>query len=320
MKNSMDNKKFTKVVVISLIVILALLAVISVGKREHMYSSRFATLSQDSDEAGVAMMESTMGYAADSFAAPIVGSGKMIAPYPTPPTTAGQTAAEADARVIKTADLELGVDGVAEKTNQVAELANAKGGFVESSTVVEDKAGYKTGYITVRVPVEKFDEAVSAIKDLAVRVERESVNGRDVTEQYTDLEARLRSAQAQEEQYLTILEKADTVQDILAVQQYLQNVRYEIESLQGQINSLGNQTDYSTISVTLNEEVRLQVPAEKFDLGRDIKTALQSVVLLVQAGLTFVVYFVIVGGAMIIPLGLIVLIAVLIIRRVVRRL
>jgi hypothetical protein len=315
MKNSMDNKKFTKVVVISLIVILALLAVISVGKREHMYSSRFATLSQDSDEAGVAMMESTMGYAADSFAAPIVGSGKMIAPYPTPPTTAGQTAAEADARVIKTADLELGVDGVAEKTNQVAELANAKGGFVESSTVVEDKAGYKTGYITVRVPVEKFDEAVSAIKDLAVRV-----NGRDVTEQYTDLEARLRSAQAQEEQYLTILEKADTVQDILAVQQYLQNVRYEIESLQGQINSLGNQTDYSTISVTLNEEVRLQVPAEKFDLGRDIKTALQSVVLLVQAGLTFVVYFVIVGGAMIIPLGLIVLIAVLIIRRVVRRL
>jgi hypothetical protein len=162
-------------------------------------------------------------------------------PSPMPPSYGGQTAAESgEQHIIKTADLALAVDGVEAKTYEIISLATGRGGFVQTSTLVEDEAGYKTGYVTVRVPSDTFEDSVAAIKDLAVRVDRESINGQDVTEQYTDLEARLRSAQAQEEQYLVILDKAVTVQDILAVQQYLQNIRYEIESLQGQIDSLGN--------------------------------------------------------------------------------
>jgi hypothetical protein len=172
----------------------------------------------------------------------------------------------------------------------------------------------------VRVPSDTFEDSVAAIKDLAVRVDRESINGQDVTEQYTDLEARLRSAQAQEEQYLVILDKAVTVQDILAVQQYLQNIRYEIESLQGQIDSLGNQTEYSTISVSLSEEIRVKVPTEKFDLGRDIRLAFDAVVRLAQAALTFLVFFVIVGGAIVIPAGLLIALIIWVIRKIIARL
>lgn len=252
------------------------------------------------------------------------GSSMMLsdsfAPSPVPPMMyGGKTAAEADQKIIKTADLSIGVDGVAAKTTEIAMLATGRGGFVQSSTIVEDEAGYKTGYITVRVPTDTFEDAIQAIKDLAVRVNRESINGQDVTEQYTDLEARLRAAKAEEEQYLTILDKAETVQDILSVQSYLQNVRYEIESLQGQIDSLGNQTDYSTISVTLEEEVRVQVPTEKFDLGRDVKLALKYVVILAQAALTFAIWFVIVGGAILIPVALFIALAIFVVRKIMAR-
>ncbi|MEK7183850.1 MAG: DUF4349 domain-containing protein [Patescibacteria group bacterium] len=237
---------------------------------------------------------------------------------PSPiPSTGGKTAAEADQRIIKTADLSIGVDGVEAKTQEIITLATGKGGFVQSSTIIEDSEGYKSGYVTVRVPADTFEDTIAAIKNIAVRVDRESITGRDVTEQYTDTEARLRSAKAQEEQYLIILEKAETVQDILSVQSYLQSIRYEIESLQGQLDSLGNQTEYSTISVTLQEEVRIQIPTEKFDLVRDVKLALKYVVLLAQTAITYLVWFVVVGGAVIIPLGLLIGLVVLVVRKIV---
>ncbi len=318
-----SSKSFNKIMVIGVAVIVILAVIIIVAGKQGDRATSFGGFSSGQET----MFYGDADMAMDSYSGNLSlsrrGTSKVsiIDPSPLPPNQGGLTAAESDdPKVIKTAQLNLDVDGVAEKTNDIANLATSVNGFVESSTVAEDEAGYKTGYITVRVPVDSFDATVSAIKDLAVRVERESINGQDVTEQYTDLEARLRSAQAQEEQYLTILQQAQNVTEILAVQQYLQNIRYEIESLQGQIDSLGNQTDYSTISVTLSEETKLQVPAEKFDLGRDIKLALQTVVLLAQAALTFIVYFLIVGAAIVIPAGLIIALVVWLIKKIVRRL
>ncbi|HRH32038.1 MAG TPA: DUF4349 domain-containing protein [bacterium] len=314
-----DNAAFKPILLTcSVIIVIALVLIIGVPHRSSR-SMPFAGMMGGADfitteSAGSGTVSSIGAYdggsmmLTDSFASSV-----------PPMMYGGKTAAEADQKIIKTADLAIGVDGVAAKTTEIATLATGRGGFVQSSTIVEDEAGYKTGYITVRVPTDTFENTIQAIKDLAVRVNRESINGQDVTEQYTDLEARLRAAKAEEEQYLTILEKAETVQDILSVQSYLQNVRYEIESLQGQIDSLGNQTDYSTISVTLEEEVRVQVPTEKFDLGRDIKLALKYVVILAQAALTFAIWFVIVGGAILIPVALFIALAIFVVRKIMAR-
>lgn len=262
------------------------------------------------------MMDSEQGYAVGSVASSAPMADSYAPSEPNSMTLGGKTAAEAEQRIIKTADLAISVDGVENKTAAINALATGRGGFVQDSTMVEDLDGYKSSYITVRVPSDVFEETVNAIKELSVRVDRESINGRDVTEQYTDLEARLRSAKAQEEQYLVILEKAETVPDILSVQSYLQGIRYEIESLQGQIDSLGNQTAYSTISVSLSEEVRVQVPAEKFDLMRDVKLAFRYVVLLAQALITSLVWIIIVGGAILIPTVIIIILAVTVIRKI----
>lgn len=225
-----------------------------------------------------------------------------FAPSPVPPMMyGGDTAATATPRIIKTGSLTLEVKSSREGAQKVSEIAKSQGGFVENSNVVENNDGTVSAYATIRVPEDKFEATLGQLRGLALRVSSESVNGQDVTEQYTDLQARLKNAQAQEAQYLDILKKANTVTDILAVQQYLSQVRYEIESYQGQLKNLSNQTSYSTISVNLTEQANLNLPAGKFDLLRDMKLAGQAVILLAQAFLTFAVTFIIIGGALMIP-------------------
>lgn len=330
MKNATTDRKFKAVIITSLVIIILAIASLTFpgmhrqvftsgtanGRNFMMKARDFAPGIATSLSAPEAMMDAG-GMGMDMYA---LSDSKAAMYYGAPTTSSGgQTAAEADQRIIKTADLAISVDGVDNKTQDVINIATGRGGFVQSSTVTENDDGSQNGYVTVRVPTDKFEDTLTAIKDLAVRVNRESINGQDVTEQYTDLEARLRSAQAQEEQYLEILDKATSVQDILSVQSYLQSIRYEVESLQGQLQSLGNQTDYSTISVSLEEDVRVQVPTAKFDLLRDVKLALKYVVILAQSALTFIVWLLIVGGAVIIPLGLFTGLVVWVIKKIIAR-
>lgn len=234
---------------------------------------------------------------------------------PEMPPTAGATAAEADQKIIKTGSLSLTVGSVADTSPKVIALATAAGGYVQSSSVSEDQDGTHTGYVTVRIPSDKFETTISAIKALATVVNVESTNGQDVTEQYSDLEAQLRNAQAQEAQYLEILKKATTVEETLNVQQYLSGVRYQIESLQGQIKYLSNATSYSTISVSLSEKPSIRVPTKGFDIVSSVKEAFQALIAIVQNLGVALVWLVIVGGGILLPIGLIAWAIVWIVRK-----
>jgi hypothetical protein len=85
----------------------------------------------------------------------------------------------------------------------------------------------------------------------------------DVTGQYVDLQARISALQDSRQQYLTILAKATTVGDVLAVQQQIDGLQSQIEQLQGQLQLLTSQTTYSTLTVTVNEHTSLPPPAPK---------------------------------------------------------
>lgn len=255
------------------------------------------------------------GYALDSTTTNYKSGSMPIPPVPT----GGQTAATSPAKVIRNGNFVIEVDSVSDGAPKVADIAKTRGGYVDSSNINEDTAGNVTGYVTIRVPSDKFDDAMNDIRALAVRVSSESTTAQDVTEQYTDLEARLKAAEDEEAQYLTILKQANTVEDLLSVQQYLSQVRSTIESLQGQIQYLSNVTDYSTISVTLTEQASFEVPTAKFDLLKDIKQAGRTVILLAQAFITFAVWFLIIGAAIFIPLTLVGYVIYRIIRRIMRR-
>jgi len=158
--------------------------------------------------------------------------------------------ADIDRKIVKTGYLTLEVEDVAEAMNGVAAAAKELGGYVVSSTKYESDSR-PHGRISIRVPAERFDEAFDRLRQLAVDVPRESTESQDVTEEYTDLEAQLRNLEATEAQYLALLDKAETVEDILAVQRELSHVRGEIERIKGRMQYLERTSDMSLIEVNI---------------------------------------------------------------------
>ena len=128
-----------------------------------------------------------------------------------------------------------------------------------ASADVRDDDPRSISTVTLRVPVDRFDEVRALVREQGSEVVFEDVGGRDVTAEFTDVDARLRTAEAAERQLLEILATARTVQDTLDVQRELLEVRSRIEVLQGQLNVLTNQTDLATITVRLHPAPDLRI-------------------------------------------------------------
>lgn len=162
-------------------------------------------------------------------------------------------------KIVKNGSLSLLVKKAEEAAEKIAKIASDFNGFVSYFGVYEVSEGVKAGTVTIRVPADKFSEATAKIKDLAVKVQSEDSNSSDITEQFVDLESRLKNLRAEEEQYLIILKQAVKVQDILEVSRRLFEVRNNIEQIQGQLKYMSQQVDMSTISVSLTSESEVKI-------------------------------------------------------------
>ena len=180
------------------------------------------------------------------------------APAPTPPkqngsyTPGGLPSAE-ERMIVRSGDMSLVVEGVVVARDEIAHLAVSYGGYVVSSQISGEEQEMR-GYISIRVPDEKFESALAELRDLAVRVIAESTSSQDVTEEYVDLESRLKNAQATESQYLALLQQAQDVEDILRIYERLSQVRSEIEQIKGRMQYLERTSSMSLISVRLEPE------------------------------------------------------------------
>jgi len=194
---------------------------------------------------------------------------EIPAPTPAPPeelledkgypSTAVPGEPAVERKIIKTGQITLEVEDIAETMGKVAEVADALGGYVVSSHKYEEERGI-SGSVTIRVPADRFDEAFDRLHQLAINVPYESTEARDVTEEYVDLQARLHNLEATEAQYLALLERAETVEEMLKVQQALSDVRGEIERIEGRIKYLERTSDMALIEITLRETRRLAEP------------------------------------------------------------
>ena len=227
-----------------------------------------------------------------------------IAPPISP--TAGETAADADQKIIRTSSMDLLVERAQTAALHVERIAKEAGGFVQSLSISERGNGVYYGNVVIRVPVERFEATLAALRGIATLVRNESSSGQDVTEQYTDLEAQLRNAEAQEETYLSVLKQARSVEDILKVQERLGAIRGHIESLEGRIQYLKNATSYSTISISLSEEATVRAPTKEFRPLAVIKAAFQALVIVFQDLIAGLLWVVIVWGGALLPIGVIV--------------
>ncbi len=224
--------------------------------------------------------------------------------YPIDPPTAGEINVD-DQRIIMTGYVTLDVNDITEGVTGVTDVAEQFQGFVQNSNAGENGNGSRYGSITIRVPVETYEDALAAIRALGVRVVNESTNAEDITEQFTDLEARLKVAREEEQAYLALLSRAGSVSDLLQVQRELSQVRTRIERLEGQIQYLENRSELSTISVTLQETASVRIPTKPFQPGEAIKGAAQSVVVAFQFIATALIWVVILGVGVALPIGII---------------
>lgn len=162
-------------------------------------------------------------------------------------------------KIVKNGSLSLLVKKAEETATQIKKVAREAGGFVQNSNIYEVEKGVKGGVVSIRVPADKFREAMGEIKELAVEVKKEEENTRDVTERYLDIEARLENRRAEEEQYQQIMKQAEEVEDVLNVASRLSDVRGEIERLEAQLDYLEGEVDMSTITVNLTSEAEIEV-------------------------------------------------------------
>jgi hypothetical protein len=141
----------------------------------------------------------------------------------------------------------------------------------------------RSALLTIRVPSSRFDDALSQLKRLEGEVLTSNVDAKDVTDQFVDVQARLGAKKAEEQQYLALLGRANTVDEILKVQSALGSVRVQIEQLQAQVNSLKSRIDYSTITMQISPLVTIGGQTGTWDPARTFAQALAAMGVLLRS-------------------------------------
>jgi len=170
--------------------------------------------------------------------------------------TLGTVADQLERKIIFNARLDIAADDVQVAFADASRLARNAGGFVDKSSVYakKDDSGTERTYVTltVRVPVSAYQDVLQGLRTLpGGKVTKEESGSREVTDQYTDLQSRLRNLQRSESQYLTLLGQAKTIQEIMTVNDRIDSIRLQIERIQGQMNMLDNLSDLATIDITM---------------------------------------------------------------------
>ncbi len=159
-------------------------------------------------------------------------------------------------KIIRNAEIIIETDSPNDGQRKIAAIAEKQGGFVVTSESRENQGNAQvapstTVTVVARVPATKFGDAVEEIHRIGGKILREKISGQDVTEEFIDIEARIRTKRALEMQFLEIMKQARKVSDALEVQNQLAEVRTEIERLEGRRRFLENQAALSTITITL---------------------------------------------------------------------
>jgi len=191
---------------------------------------------------------------------------KKKAEEPAPATPAAAPAPEASAeqnkmaapaqqskrKIILSHDLTLEVTSLSSTVEAITKLAESSGGYVFSSSRSSKDRKSFSGEIGVRIPSGKSSAVLSSIRALG-RVEQESSTADDITDEYVDLEARLKNAQASEERLKQMYQRAGDIEDVLEVEKELTRVRGDIEAFMAKKRNWDVLTEMVTIKISLCE-------------------------------------------------------------------
>jgi Domain of unknown function (DUF4349) len=307
----MSFKTRTAYVIVALVVVSGIVGACSNdGDQVALQDSGTADMPQ-SERKGVGMgFDSDGAMDAESGPQPLPASDEYLAD--TGGGVGGSTSGvpPIGPTVIKTADIRVSLDEdeIRAAVDDAIAIAAKSGGFVISTSVSGEESDRAS--LVVRVPADRFEIALGDLSALG-EVDHKTVTGQDVSQEFVDLEARLRNASAQEAVLLRLMDEAANVTDTIRVQSALQNVQLEVERLRGRLRYLEDQAAMSTIAISF-VDAGAPAPKEQGPFERAWETAVETFVAVVSG--------VIVGAGFVVPIAILLGIVVVIFLPVVKRL
>jgi hypothetical protein len=185
---------------------------------------------------------------------PTANDETVAPPPPPPPSTNSQELQDKDTKttiekkIIKTAEINIEVKDLKKSRVKLSKMLMKHKAYI-SNEKEENNSNIISNTLIIRISSEQFDSLLNEISDEAFNVDSKNVSLDDVTEEFIDITARLKNKKEVEKQYLELLKKAYTVDDILNVNEHLRIIREEIESTEGRLKYLESQVSYSTINL-----------------------------------------------------------------------
>jgi Domain of unknown function (DUF4349) len=222
-----------------------------------------------------------------------------------------------DRMIVRTVTMTIAVSNVQESFKKIEQLVSAQRGYLAGTSIRQD-GDRQVATLTLRVPADPatYQATLEQLRGLAERVVDEQSQAQDVTEEYVDLESRMRNLQASEQALLAVLAKAQRVEDIIQVQRELTNVRGQIEQIQGRKQALERRADMATITLTVREAATFNRPG--WSAGATFERAVNALGAALRVVAEFGIYAVVfspIWGGLAVALWLF----ILLIRRLSRR-
>lgn len=208
----------------------------------------------------------------------------------------GESLQQSQRKLIKTVDMDVQTEGydtlIAGLEKQITEL----GGYIEYQYQYNgnyyNNDALRNANLQIRIPSDRLDEFIDKVGEQS-NVTNKEVRVEDVTLRYVDLESHKTALLTEQSRLLDLLEVAETVEDIITIEQRLSDVRYQLESMESQLRTLDNQIDYSTINLRI-QEVRRVTPTEEKTVWDKIRNGFSGSIYNIGDGLVnFFIWFVV---------------------------
>ncbi|MBN8577572.1 MAG: DUF4349 domain-containing protein [Cytophagales bacterium] len=181
------------------------------------------------------------------------GNSRLVSFDSSLPQTEQSSQPLIDRKLIRNGNIEFRTGDVRKTKTEIERIAKEQKGYISA----ENESNYGNRFQvnqTLRIPADKFDVVLKQLEGLAEKVDNKNINTQDVTEEFIDVEARLKTKKELEARYLELLKQTKTVADIVSIESQIANVRAEIESMEGRLKYLSNQVSFSTLNVSFYQE------------------------------------------------------------------
>ncbi len=223
-------------------------------------------------------------------------------------------------KLITTADVSTETDDVEAFVSRTEKKIEALGGYVESSSIYNDSDYYRDSYksadITARVPSDKFKEFMNDVEGSS-NVTSRSINTRDVTLEYTDTEAQERALSAEQKSLENMMAHAETMEDIIAIQSQLTDVRYRLDSIRSQLRVYDNDISYSKVYINVTETNKFTVTEEETTWDRIRNGFVDNLISVMDAVTEFIIW-ILTHIPVLVLLGIIIFVIVVVMRRIIK--